>query len=152
MNRTTGNLERAIQSLRDRIQLDITTNMQVTAGEFVHRGYGKAQMPLGRAVNERVTDIFRQSLQEDTRNWIDAGSAAETPTTPYSPGAAEWVTTGPRAAALTLYDDECILALRARMLLPIAPAGSECAYRPSNHRVACSERLDVYVMHSHGCA
>ena len=60
--------------------------------------------------------------------------------------------TAPRLAALTLRDDEFILAFRARMLLPIAPAGSECAYRPSIHRVACSERLDVYVRHSHGCA
>ena len=59
---------------------------------------------------------------------------------------------GTGTAALTLRDDEFILAFRARMLLPIAPVGSECAYRPSNHRVTCSERLDVNVRHTHSCA
>ena len=112
----------------------------------------KLNKPIGRAVTERVTEVFRQNLDDDTKNWIDAGSAGETPTTPYSLGAAEWVTTAPKSAALTLRDDEFLLAVRARVLLPIAPTGSECAYRPSSHRVACSEWLDVMVRHSHCCA
>ena len=52
-------IERAIQSLKDRIQLDIVAKLQITAGEYAHGGYIKAQKPLG---TERVAETFRQNL------------------------------------------------------------------------------------------
>ena len=74
---------------------------------------------------------IRANKGADTLNWIDAGSSAEVIGAAYSPGAASWATTAPRNPQLTLQDDEFLLAFRARMLLPIAPTGSTCAYRTS---------------------
>ena len=151
-NTITAEVQKAIDAIKQIHDLDIVEKTRVNASEFAHGGYTKVQKALGKAVNEKVNQKFRANKDPDVINWIDAGSSAELPGAQYSPGAASWVTTGPRNPNLTLLDDDFLLAFRTNMMLPIALAGSTCAYRPSSTRVACAAQLDALGRHAHSCA
>ena len=120
-NTITADVQKAIDAIKQIHDLDIVEKTRVNASEFAHGGYTKVQKALGKAVNEKVNQQFRANKDPDVINWIDAGSSAELPGAQYSPGAASWVTTGPRNPNLTLLDDDFLLAFRTRVMLPIAP-------------------------------
>ena len=58
MRKTILDLQKAIDSIKARIQLDLVDKTTVTAGRPPHSGYTKAHKRLGKAVSKQIVDQF----------------------------------------------------------------------------------------------
>ena len=87
--KVTEDIQKAIDEIKQKHELDITEKTRVNASEFAHGGYTKVQSILGKAVNEQINEQFWANKEPNVLNWIDAGSSAELPRGPLLAGGGE---------------------------------------------------------------
>ena len=105
-------------SIQARLDLDTHAKSNLTSVEFAYAGYVRPQKVVGRVIHERVNDFFLAQPTSFQQGWADGGAFAARESAPACRAAHDWVTTLPKDPDLALVDDEFLLALRSRMLVP----------------------------------
>ena len=84
--RTTAEVQKAIDAIKQNHDLDITEKTRVNASEFANAGYIKVPNHPRKGPERNINEEFRSTKGPDTIHWIDAGSSADLPIASYSPG------------------------------------------------------------------
>ena len=137
-------LAAAEQALHDHhgIVLDSVTGTK----NYVAVVGNKLQQKLSVAIQDAAHG--RWSASATTCERVVAASAANSPE---SPGASDWLMAKPSCKKCAFPDNAYRALLMWRLHLPLAPAGSNCAYLIRSHNATCSSPLTPEVDHAFHC-